>query len=62
MDDIVCDTIDSNQFGGIVGQSTTDALVEMTHIDGTRRLIYLKVNSVGIQKRLDNATRLTESI
>ena len=31
VDDIVCDTIDSKQFGGIAGTSTTDALVEMTH-------------------------------
>ena len=30
-DDIVCDTIDSKQFWGIAGTSTTDALVEMTH-------------------------------
>ena len=29
--DIVCDVIDSKQFGGIAGTSTTDALVEMTH-------------------------------
>ena len=31
VDDIVCDTIDIKQFGGIAGTSTTDALVEMTH-------------------------------
>ena len=32
VDDIVCDVIDSKQFGGIAGPtSTTDALVEMTH-------------------------------
>ena len=31
VDDSVCDTIDSKQFGGIAGTSTTDALVEMTH-------------------------------
>ncbi len=31
VDDIVCDTIDSIQFWGIAGTSTTDALVEMTH-------------------------------
>ena len=31
VDDIVCDVIDSKQFGGIAGTSTTDALVEMTH-------------------------------
>ena len=31
VDDIVCDTIDSKQFGGIAGTSTTDALVEMSH-------------------------------
>ena len=31
VDDIVCDTIDSKQFGGIAGTSVTDALVEMTH-------------------------------
>ena len=31
VDDRVCDTIDSKQFGGIDGTSTTDALVEMTH-------------------------------
>ena len=43
VDDIVCDTIDSKQFGGIAGTSTTDALVEMT---GMRRLIYLTRMSV----------------
>ena len=32
VDDIVCDAMDSKQFGGIAGMSTTDALVEMTHI------------------------------
>ena len=32
VDDIVCDAMDSKQFGGIAGTSTTDALVEMTHI------------------------------
>ncbi len=32
VDDRVCDTIDSKQFGGIAGTSTTDALVEMTHM------------------------------
>ena len=31
VDDIVRDSIDSTQFGGIAGTSTTDALVEMTH-------------------------------
>ena len=31
VDDLVCDTIDSKQFGGIAGTSTTDALIEMTH-------------------------------
>ena len=31
VDDIVCDIIDSKQFGGIAGTSTTHALVEMTH-------------------------------
>ena len=33
VDDIVCDTIDSKQFGGrpIAGTLTTDALVEMAH-------------------------------
>ena len=31
VDDIVCDTIEGKQFGGIAGTSTTDALVEMTH-------------------------------
>ena len=31
VDDIVCDAMDSKQFGGIAGTSTTDALVEMTH-------------------------------
>ena len=31
-DDVVCDVIDSKQFGGIDGTSTTDALVAMTHI------------------------------
>ena len=31
VDDIVCDRIDDNQFGGVGGTSTTDALVEMTH-------------------------------
>ena len=31
VDDIVCDSNDSTQFGGIAGTSTTDALVEMTH-------------------------------
>ena len=31
VDDTVCDAIDSKQFGGIAGTSTTDALVEMTH-------------------------------
>ena len=31
VDDIVCDGIDSKQFGGIAGTSKTDALVEMTH-------------------------------
>ena len=29
--DIVGDRIDDNQFGGVGGTSTTDALVEMTH-------------------------------
>ena len=29
--DIVCDAMDSKQFGGIAGTSTTDALVAMTH-------------------------------
>ena len=32
VDDIVCDAIDSMQVGGIAGTSTTDALVEMTHM------------------------------
>ena len=31
MDDVVGDRIDDNQFGGVGGPSTTDALVEMTH-------------------------------
>ena len=31
VDDIVCGAMDSKQFGGIAGTSTTDALVEMTH-------------------------------
>ena len=31
VDDIVGDRIDVNQFGGVGGTSTTDALVEMTH-------------------------------
>ena len=31
VDDIVCDAMDSKQFGGIAGTSTTDALVSMTH-------------------------------
>ena len=31
VDDIVCDRIDDNQFGGVGGTLTTDALVEMTH-------------------------------
>ena len=31
VDYIVCDAMDSKQFGGISGTSTTDALVEMTH-------------------------------
>ena len=31
MDDIVGERIDDNQFGGVGGTSTTDALVEMTH-------------------------------
>ena len=31
VDDIVGDRIDDNQFGGVGGTSTTDALVEMTH-------------------------------
>ena len=31
VDDIVCDAMDSKQFGGISGTSTTDALVAMTH-------------------------------
>ena len=31
VDDIVGERIDDNQFGGVGGTSTTDALVEMTH-------------------------------
>ena len=31
VDDIVCDAMDSKQFGGIAGTSTTDDLVEMKH-------------------------------
>ena len=31
VDDSVCDAIDSKQFGGIAGTSTTDAIIEMTH-------------------------------
>ena len=31
VDDIDGDRIDDNQFGGVGGTSTTDALVEMTH-------------------------------
>ena len=31
VDDIVYDAMDSKQFGGIAGTSTTDALVEITH-------------------------------
>ena len=45
VDDIVCGAIDSKQFGGIAGTSTTDALVERTHY-GVRRLIYLTRMSV----------------
>ena len=41
MDDIVCDAIDSKQFGGIPGMSTTDALVEMAPVcyEATDKLV-----------------------
>ena len=31
IDDIICINVDTKQFGGLSGTSTTDALVEMTH-------------------------------
>ena len=47
VEDIFCDAIDSKQFGGIAGTSTTDALVEMTHsLDGMRRRVNLTLMSV----------------
>ena len=56
VDDIVCDTIDSKQFGGIAGTSTTDALVEMTHkwYEATDKLnTYVRVVMLHFSKAFD---------
>ena len=57
VDDIVCDTIDSKQFGGIAGTSTIDApLVEMTHTwyEATDKLnTYVRVVMLDFSKTFD---------
>ena len=56
MDDIVCDAIDSKQFGGMTGTSTTDALVEMTHrwYEATDKLNrYVRVVMLDFNKAFD---------
>ena len=56
VDDIVCDAMDSKQFGGIAGTSTTDALVEMTHrwYKATDRLnTYVRVVMLDFSKAFD---------
>ena len=56
VDDIVCDTIDSKQFGGITGTSTTDALVAMTHrwYEATDKLnTYVRVVMLDFSKAFD---------
>ena len=56
VDDIVCDAIDSKQFGGIAGTSTTDALVEMPHrwYEATDKLnTYVRVVMLDFSKAFD---------
>ena len=56
VDDIVCDAIDGKHFGGIAGTSTTDALVEMTHIwyEATDKLNrYVRVVMLDVSKAFD---------
>ena len=56
MDDIVRDAIDSKQFGGIAGTSTTNALVEMTHrwYEATHILnTYVRVVMLDFSKAFD---------
>ena len=56
VDDFVCDAIDSTQFVGIAGMSTTDALVEMTHrlYEATDKLnTYVRVVVLDFSKAFD---------
>ena len=55
-DNSVCDSIDSKQFGGIAGTSTTNALVEMRHIwyEATDKLnTYVRVVMLDFRSALD---------
>ena len=56
VDDIACHIIDSKQFGGLAGTSTTEAFVEMTHrwYEATDKLnTYVRVVMLYFSKAFD---------